>query len=110
LSPVTQPFEGPSNSTLQRPAKRQRRTEKEVHTTEYLEQKKRVADVLYERVTAWLQEQAKGQPEYNFDTLKEVKNKRLQNTEIVKSWKFVAAFAKTHVDNYPDVPVCFVTS
>jgi hypothetical protein len=76
---------------------------KEVHSAEYLNLKKDAAWALEQKVTAWLVEQAAGQPGYG--TFKDSRNKVLQNPETVKMWNFVATFAAMHVGKSFRIPV-----
>jgi hypothetical protein len=86
------------------PAKRYRRTAKEVHPSEYLDSKKEVAHLSDQQVVSWLEEQASSQPGY--DAFLDSRGRTVQNPEVVELWKFVATFANTHAGKSSGVPVC----
>jgi hypothetical protein len=106
LSQVAEPFQGPLTETLQQPGRRQRRKATEVHSAEILSTKKDAAIALNQQVIGWLKGQAADDP--GFQGFQAGRKKILANPDIVKSWKFIAAFANKHFGSVLS-PVCLIT-
>lgn len=99
---------GPPDSTLQQPpAKRQRRTASELHTSEYLSSKKEAADSVDRLIVTWLREKAPRLPGYGM--FRACAGKMSQNSDIVQSWKFVDRFIATHAKTKFQIPVCVIS-